>query len=247
MIEVRGLSRIFEDKKRGTIRAVENVSFTVAPGEIFGLLGPNGAGKSTTLRVLATMLKPTAGTASVNGFDVVSQPDDVRAQIGFLSGDMGLYARLSPREVLRFFGRLSVVDGPKLEKRIEELVTMLDMASFADGRIDKLSSGQRQKTAIARTLVHDPPVLILDEPTATLDVPTAQIIERAIQDARRQGRSIIYSTHVMEEAEYLCDRIGVISDGQLKIVGTMDDLRRATGKLRLREVFLDLLGLPSAA
>lgn len=247
MIEVSGLSRTFQDPKRGTVKAVDRVSFSVERGEVFGLLGPNGAGKSTTLRMLATLLKPTAGTAKIGGFDIGTQPDEVRRQIGFLTGDMGLYARITPRETLTFFARLAGVEEGLIAGRVSGLIEKLDMREFADARADKLSSGMKQKTMIARTLVHDPPVLILDEPTATLDLPTAQVIEASIVEARRAGKCILYSTHIMEEAEYLCDRIAVINHGQLKIAGTMDELRAKTGKQRLREIFLDLLEMGEAA
>ncbi len=243
MIQVNGLSKTFSDPKRGTRLAVDDVSFDVRAGEVFGLLGPNGAGKTTTLRMLATLLKPTAGTASLNGFEITSQPEKVREQIGFLSGDMGLYGRLTPLEILDFFGKLYGMDAARRVSRIQFMITMLDMKSFAGVRTDKLSTGMKQKTAIARTMLHDPPVLILDEPTAGLDVPTARTIETAIVDAKKAGKCVLFSTHVMEEAEYLCDRIGVISDGKMKMTGTMDELRAATGKHRLREIFLDLLGL----
>ena len=247
MIHVQNLSRSFEDKKRGTVKAVDNLSFDVNPGEIFGLLGPNGAGKSTALRLISTLLKPSSGTATINGFDIAMQASDVRRQIGFLTGDMGLYARLTPREILQFFGRLAEVDETELNRRTVDIINRLDMRDFADTRSDKLSSGMKQKTAIARTLIHDPPVLILDEPTAMLDLPTARVIEQSILEAKRSGKCIVYSTHIMEEAEYLCDRIAVINHGKLKISGTMDELRAATGKHRLREIFLELLELPNAA
>jgi sodium transport system ATP-binding protein len=245
VIQVDALSKSFHDPKRGTRLAVDRVSFQVHAGEVFGLLGPNGAGKTTTLRLIATLLKPTSGTAVLNGFDIVREPAKVRAQIGFLSGDMGLYGRLTPREILHFFGQLNGMDAARRTKRIGELFAMFSMESFGDVRTDKLSTGMKQKTAIARTMLHDPPILILDEPTSGLDVPTARTIESAIVDARKSGKCIVYSTHVMEEAEYLCDRIAVISDGHLKMTGTMDELRAATGKHRLREIFLDLLGLPA--
>jgi sodium transport system ATP-binding protein len=245
MIQVQELSKTFSDPKRGTRNAVDRVSFEVLAGEVFGLLGPNGAGKTTTLRLIGTLLKPTSGTAIVNGFDVNREPEKVREQIGFLSGDMGLYARLTPREILNFFGELNSMDSQRRAKRIGEMISLFDMGNFADVRTDKLSTGMKQKTAIARTMLHDPPVLILDEPSSGLDVPTARTIEKAIMDAKRAGKCIVYSTHVMEEAEYLCDRIGVISDGRMKMIGTMDELRVATGKQRLREIFLDLLGLPA--
>jgi len=241
VIEVESLSRSFTDKKRGVVHAVNQVTFRVAPGEIFGLLGPNGAGKSTCLRILATLLAPTSGRARVNGFDIQQDPARVRESIGFLSGDMGLYPRMTPRELMLFFGRLSQVSESDLKRRSGELIERLGMGGFADSRFDKLSSGMKQKAAIARTLIHNPPVLIFDEPTATLDVVTAGIVEGFILDAKREGRCIIYSTHIMEEAEYLCDRIAVINEGQLRMTGTMEELRVATGKQRLREIFLDLL------
>jgi sodium transport system ATP-binding protein len=239
MIQVRGLSKTFS----GSRLAVDNVSFDVQAGEVFGLLGPNGAGKTTTLRMLATLLKPSSGTATLNGFEITRQPEKVREQIGFLSGDMGLYGRLTPLEILDFFGKLNGMDAARRASRIQSLIAMLDMQSFKGVRTDKLSTGMKQKTAIARTMLNDPPVLILDEPTSGLDVPTAKAIETSIRDAKRAGKSVLYSTHVMEEAEYLCDRIAVISDGKLKMTGTMEELRAATGKQRLREIFLDLLEL----
>ena len=245
MIQVQELSKAFSDPKRGTRLAADRVTFDVRAGEVFGLLGPNGAGKTTTLRLLATLLKPSSGTAVINGFDINKEPGKVREQIGFLSGDMGLYARLTPREILEFFGKLNGMTPARLKSRMEELMTLFDMNDFAGVRTDKLSTGMKQKTAIARTMLHDPPILILDEPTSGLDVPTARTIETAILDAKRAGKCILYSTHVMEEAEYLCDRIGVINDGKLKITGTMTELRTATGKQGLREIFLDLLGLPA--
>jgi sodium transport system ATP-binding protein len=245
MIQVQELSKSFHDPKRGTRNAADRVSFDVRAGEVFGLLGPNGAGKTTTLRLIGTLLKATGGTAIVNGFDVNREPAKVREQIGFLSGDMGLYPRLTPREILDFYGKLNGMDAAPRLQRMNELFQKFEMQSFADVRTDKLSTGMKQKTAIARTMLHNPPILILDEPTSGLDVPTARMVEASIVEAKRAGKCIIYSTHVMEEAEYLCDRIGVISDGRMKMIGTMDELRAATGKQRLREIFLDLLGLPA--
>ena len=243
MIQVGNLSKTFTDPKRGTHYAVDRVSFEVRAGEVFGLLGPNGAGKTTTLRMLATLLKPSSGTATLNGFDIVREPDKVREQIGFLSGDMGLYGRLTPRESLHFFAKLNSMDSARATRRIAELFAMFDMNSFADVRGDKLSTGMKQKTAVARALLHDPPVLILDEPTSGLDVASGLAIEAAVLAAKKAGKCVLYSSHVMEEAEYLCDRIGVINNGKLTTVGTMEELRAATGKQRLREIFLDLLGL----
>ena len=240
-IQVQNIVKSFADKKHGSRVAVNGVSFEVFPGEIFGLLGPNGAGKTTTLRVMATLLKPTSGTAVLNGFDIVREPDKVRGSIGFLSGDMGLYGRLTPRELLRFFGQLNRVQG--LEAKINESITRFGITDFADSKIDKFSTGMKQKVAIARTMLHDPPILILDEPTSGLDVPTARTIEQSIVEAKTRGKCVVFSTHVMEEAEYMCDRIAVIHDGKVRMIGTMDELRAATGKQRLREIFLQLLGM----
>jgi sodium transport system ATP-binding protein len=241
MIQVRDLTKVFSDSKRGSIRAVDHISFEVREREIFGLLGPNGAGKTTALRMLATVMKPTHGTAVLGGHDVVREPEQVRKMIGFQSGDMGLYHRLTPREILSFFAKLHGLNGVRLKTRIEEMLSLVAMQDFADTKVDKLSTGMRQKVAIARTLIHDPAILILDEPASGLDVPTAQVIEEFILQARNQGKSILLSTHVMEEAEYLCDRIAVIDRGRIRIVGDMAELRAATGKQRLREVFLELL------
>jgi len=243
MIQVLNLSKTFTDSKRGAVRAVDGVSFEVREREIFGLLGPNGAGKTTTLRLLATVMAPTGGTALVGGHDVVREPGEVRKRIGFLSGDMGLYHRLTPREILRFFAELHGLAGAALRDRLRQMIALLQMERFADTKVDQLSTGMRQKVAIARTLIHDPPILILDEPASGLDVPTARVIEEFILAARRGGKCILLSTHLMEEAEYLCDRIAVIHQGQIRITGTMEELRSATGKQRLREIFLALLGL----
>jgi sodium transport system ATP-binding protein len=241
MIQVENLTKTFRDKNRGERAVVDRVSFEIQDGEIFGLLGPNGAGKTTTLRMLATLLKPTSGRAVVGGHDVTCEPAAVRRQIGFLSGDMGLYHRLTPREILRVFGRLNGLEEQRLRARIEEMVAMLHMRDFVDTKVDKLSTGMKQRAALARTLLHDPPILILDEPTSGLDVPTARVMEEFILQARRSGKCILYSTHVMEEAEFLCDRIAVIDDGCIRITGTMSELKAATGRERLREIFLDLL------
>ena len=222
MIQVQGLSRSFEDKKRGTVKAVDHVSFSVGKGEIFGLLGPNGAGKSTTLRLISTLLRPTSGTASINGFDISKSPAEVRRQIGFLTGDMGLYARLTPREILMFFGRLASVPEDQLTRRTSELIERLDMRDFADTRADKLSSGMKQKTAIARTLVHDPPVLILDEGTSALDTATETALMRAL-DTMAPDRTLIAVAHRVTTLRG-ADRILVLEDGRITAEGGYDEL-----------------------
>ncbi len=238
MIEAQGLTKIFHDKKRGEIRAADGVSFRCQPGQIYGLLGANGAGKTTTLRLLATILKPTEGTARVAGFDIVEQPEQVRAHVGFLSTATALYGRLTARETVEYFGRLNGLDNSTLKKRTDELFNLLDLNPYADVRCDKLSTGNKQKTSIARTLVHDPPVMIFDEPTVGLDVMTARTIVGFIRDCRTRGKTVIFSTHVMSEAEKLCDTIGIIHNGKLLREGTLAELRQQSSLQDLEDIFV---------
>lgn len=242
MIEARGLSKRFQDKKRGEIRAVDNVSFTCKPGQIYGLLGANGAGKTTTLRMLATILEPTDGTAVVCGYDVIEQPQKVRANVGFLSTATALYPRLTAQELVEYFGRLNGLDEATLKKRVEDIFNRLDMNGFRDRRCDKLSTGMKQKTSIARTLVHDPPVMIFDEPTTGLDVMTARTIITFISDCRDRGKAIIFSTHIMSEVERLCDHIGIIHDGKLLAEGTVSALRSKYSEHNLEEIIVKVVG-----
>jgi sodium transport system ATP-binding protein len=238
MIEAQGLTKIFRNRKRGEIRAVDHVSFCCQPGQIYGLLGANGAGKTTTLRLLATILQPTDGTARVAGFDINQQPEQVRACVGFLSTATALYGRLTARETVEYFGRLNGLNGSALDRRVEELFALLDIGLFAARRCDQLSTGLKQKVSIARTLVHDPPVMIFDEPTVGLDVMTARTIVRFIRDCRDQGKTVLFSTHVMSEAEKLCDTIGIIHDGKLLAEGTLGELRQRAGVDELDEIFV---------
>jgi len=241
MIEVEGLVKIFSDRKRGEVRAVDGIYFEVKPGEIFGLLGLNGAGKTTTLRMLATILTPTAGTAKVDGYDICENPVEVRRRVGFLSGDTRLYHRLTPRELLNYFGELYGMDRKEINDRIEELSTLLDMGGFLDVKIDKLSQGMKQKTSIARTLMHDPQVLLLDEPIKGLDVLTSLNIIEFIRNGKRMGKTIVFSTHVMREAERLCDRIGIIHEGKIVKVGTLEGWRQETGLYDLEDIFVEFV------
>jgi sodium transport system ATP-binding protein len=242
MIEARGLFKRFQDKKRGEIRAVENVSFTCQPGKIYGLLGANGAGKTTTLRLLATILEPTDGTAVVCGHDVVEEPEKVRAHVGFLSTATALYPRLTAEELVEYFGRLNGLDEPTLKKRVDDIFNRLDMNGFRDRRCDKLSTGMKQKTSIARTLVHDPPVMIFDEPTTGLDVMTARTIITFISDCRDRGKAIIFSTHIMSEVDRLCDRVGIIHDGKLLADGTVPELRAKYAEHNIEEIIVKVVG-----
>jgi sodium transport system ATP-binding protein len=241
MIEARGLSKRFQDKKRGEIRAVDNVSFTCQPGKIYGLLGANGAGKTTTLRMLATILEPSDGTALVCGKDVVESPEEVRARVGFLSTATALYPRLTSREMVEYFGRLNGLDEAKLKKRVDDTFNRLDMNGFADRRCDKLSTGMKQKTSIARTLVHDPPVMIFDEPTIGLDIMTARTIIDFIRECRDRGKTVIFSTHIMSEVEKLCDIIGIIQSGKLLAEGSLAQLREKYAEQDLEEIFVKVV------
>jgi len=247
MIEARSLTKTFRDRRKGAIVGVDAVSFRVAPGSIYGLLGANGAGKTTTLRLLATLLKPTSGTAVVAGHDVAREPDKVRANVGFLAASTALYARLTAREMIAYFGRLNGIDGAALRERVRFLADELDMHDFLDRRCDKLSTGMKQKTSIARTLIHDPQVMIFDEPTLGLDVMSARAIVRFVRECRSRGKTVIYSTHVMSEAEKLCDVIGIIHAGALRAEGTLAELRARTGEADLEECFVKIVAPGGAA
>ncbi len=242
MISVNELHKEFFDKKRGRIQAVNGISFECHPGEIFGVLGPNGAGKTTLLRMLATILQPTSGTASVAGYDILKEPQLVRQNIGYLSGSTALYERLTAREMVTYFGTLYGLSAAETARRIEEIFTELDMHSFADGRCDKLSTGQKQRVSIARSIIHEPPVLFFDEPTNGLDIVTARTITRFIRRCRNQGRTVVFSTHIMSEVEALCERIAIVYQGRLIVVGTLAELREQTGKQAFEDVFLKLIG-----
>jgi sodium transport system ATP-binding protein len=241
MIEATLLTKVFQDRKRGAIHGADRVTFRVEPGRIYGLLGANGAGKTTTLRMVATLLKPTSGTVVVGGHDAATEPQRVRACVGFLAASTALYARLTAREMIAYFGRLNGIGEAALRERIRALADELDMHEFLDRRCDKLSTGMKQKTSIARTIVHDPQVLIFDEPTLGLDVMTARAIVRFVRQCRDRGRTVLYSTHVMSEAEKLCDVIGIIHGGSLRAEGTLAELLARTGEADLEECFVKIV------
>src|SRR5579863_4185385 len=241
MIEARHLVKRFRDKKRGSVCAVNGVSFSCRPGEIYGLLGANGAGKTTTLRMLATILAPSEGTAVVAGYDVAKDPQIVRSRVGFLSTATALYGRLTALEMVEYFGRLHGLDESTLHRRIDELFTRLEMNDFRDRRCDKLSTGMKQKVSIARTLVHDPSVMIFDEPTLGLDVMAARTIAGFIRECRNNGKTVVFSTHVMSEVEKLCDQIGIIHGGKLMAEGTLSELRARFGIHDLEDLFVKVV------
>ena len=246
MIEARHLTKTFRDKRRGEIRAADDISFHVSPGQIYGLLGANGAGKTTTLRLLATLLKPTGGSATVAGFDVARQPEKVRANVGFLAASTALYGRLTAREMIAYFGKLNGLPDAEIRGRTKRIADELDMHEFLDRRCDKFSTGMKQKTSIARTLIHDPAVMIFDEPTLGLDVMTARAIVKFVRECRNRGKTVIYSTHVMSEVEKLCDTIGIIHDGKLMAEGTLAGLRATHGEQDMEEIFVKIVGAEDA-
>jgi sodium transport system ATP-binding protein len=242
-----GLTAESLGKRFGTVTAVEDVSLRVAPGEIVGLLGPNGAGKTTTLRMLAGILSPDRGHVTVDGLDLHADPIGVKRRLGFLSGDTQLYHRLTPREVLTYFGRLYELAPDLIASRSATLIAELDMASFADRPCSTLSSGQKQRANVARAFLHDPPLLILDEPTNALDVVSGQFIVQAIRRARDAGRAVLFSTHIMGEAEYLCDRIVLIHRGRVVDSGTLAELLARSGRANLTDAFLHYAGTDAGA
>ncbi len=239
MIVVDQLRKAFVDPEGRPALAVDGVSFSAGPGEIVGLLGPNGAGKTTTMRVLATLVSADSGTATVAGHDVRTAAVEVRRSIGYLSANTGLFGRLTPREVLIYVATLQGCEDA--EARAEALLDRFDIRRFAHAHCDKLSTGMKQKVSIARAVVHDPPVLIFDEPTSGLDVLVAQELFSFLEDARDRGRCVLYSTHIMGEAERLCDRLVVIHRGRVLATGTLAQLRDQTGETRLEDVFMRLV------
>lgn len=241
MIHARGLTKHYNDLKRGKFVALDAIDFDAFPGQIYGLLGPNGAGKTTTLRILSTVLRPTAGTATVNGYDVVAQPSMVRRQIGFMSANTAVYDRMSAWEMVEYFGRLYGIPDDELTERMERLFERLKMNEIRDLLGAKMSTGMKQKVSIARALVHDPPVMIFDEATAGLDVLVARALLDAIAELRDHGKCIVFSTHIMREAERLCDRIAIIHRGRILTEGTLDELRNAHGEDDLEELFYQLI------
>ncbi len=241
MIHVDNLTKSFRDLRRGIVHAVDHVSFTAKPGEVFGLLGPNGAGKTTTMRILCTVLKPTSGSAHVAGYDVMAEPGMVRQHIGFLSTNTAVYDRMSAWELVDYFGRLYGLEGERLRSRMEEVFSLLQMNDFRDRLGGKMSTGMRQKVSIARAIVHDPPVLIFDEPTAGLDILVARAVMENIERLRGLGKCVLYSTHIMREVERLCDRVAVVARGRIQACGTLDELRQQFEEKDLEELFFRLV------
>ncbi|HWN67407.1 MAG TPA: ATP-binding cassette domain-containing protein [Haliangium sp.] len=221
--------------------AVRDVSFQAHGGTIVGLLGPNGAGKTTLLRMLSTAILPSTGTARFDGVDIVAAPLEVRKKIGFLSGTTGIYGRLTAREMVAYYGALHGVPPDALDRRMRELFALLEMESYADRRNDQLSTGMKQKVSIARTLIHDPAIVIFDEPTTGLDVVAAEIVTRIIVRCKEQGKTVLFSTHHMHEVDLLCDHVVVLGEGRLRFDGTVAAMREHTGEEKLDRAFLSLI------
>jgi sodium transport system ATP-binding protein len=244
MIVVDKLTRCFASGGK-TLIAVDQLSFTVNAGEVYGLLGPNGAGKTSTLRMILGLLQPTSGDACVDGFRVSKYPDEVKRRIGLVSASAGLYQWLSPREMLLFFADLYSIEPSVAAKRLEMLADLLDIRRFLDQRCSTLSTGQKQRVTLARALMHDPPIMLLDEPTRGLDVIGTHIIFQYIAHLRSLGKSVLISTHRLDEASKICDRMGLLHRGTLRHEGTFEELQQATGCATLFDMFLQLMDQPS--
>ena len=242
MIEVTDLAKHF-----GAVHAVRHVTFRAPDGAITALLGPNGAGKTTTLRMIATLVTPTHGTARVDGLDCRAEPLAVRARLGVLSDARGLYARLTARENIRYYGELRGMDRAAIASAVDRLAELLDLTALLDRRTDGFSQGERMKVAIARTLVHDPPNVMLDEPTNGLDVMTTRNLREVIRNLRDAGKCVLFSSHVMQEVSALCDEIVIVAKGNVVAQGTADELLAASGRANLEDAFVLLSGEGAAA
>lgn len=237
MIRVNELYKSF-----GKVEALRGVSFTALDGSITGLLGPNGAGKTTALRILYTLLKPDGGSATVDGYDAITQTAEIQRRIGVLPESQGLYPRLTTRENIRYYGHLHGLTGSQLEHKIDLLVQLLEMEDIEHRRTDGFSSGQRIKVAIARALVHDPPNILLDEPTNGLDVMSTRAMRMFIRRLRDEGKCVLFSSHIMQEVSALCDHIVILNKGEVVASGTPEDLLKATAKSNLEDAFVSAIG-----
>ena len=244
MIEIHDLKKVFENKKKGTVsykEALKGITFTCKPGEIFGLLGPNGAGKTTALRCISTLIKPTEGTILVDDFDVQKDERKVRSIIGFLTSDMKLDGFFTPDYMMDYFGRLNKMTPEDVTERKEILIKELHMEEFRHKKIDKLSSGMKQKTSIAISLIHNPDIIIFDEPTNGLDVITAKNVTDFLKKYAKEGKTVLISTHIMGVAEQICDKIGILIEGQIKELGTLEEIVKGNNTDNLEDVFFRYL------
>ncbi len=242
MLEIKNVSKNFVLPKKKIKQAVNDVSFEVNPGRIYGLLGPNGAGKTTTLRIIGTIFSPSMGDVIFKGESVFGDPVAHRKRLGFISGNTGVYDRLNPKEIATYFGSLNEIPRKTIDERFERISEMLDMKDLLGKQCSKFSTGEKQKVSIARMMISDPEILILDEPTLGLDVITSRTIVDFINDSKKNGKYIILSTHIMSEAEYLCDDVGIIHKGDLKFNGTLEALHGKYPGESLEKVFFNLIG-----
>jgi sodium transport system ATP-binding protein len=241
MIQFEAVRRTFDD-----FVAVDDLSFEVHPGEVVGLLGPNGAGKTTALRMLATLIKPTSGRILVQGRDTVADSLAVRHVLGYQTGDTGLYGRLNPIEFLRYFGQLHGMSRQTIQERTHTLIDQLDMGTFANKLCATLSTGQKQRVSLARTLLHDPPVLVLDEPTNGLDIVSSHFVVDALRHAAAQGKAVIFSSHIMSDVELASDRLVIVHHGRLIATGTIPDIIAEQSASSLSQAFLKLVHASNA-
>jgi ABC-2 type transport system ATP-binding protein/sodium transport system ATP-binding protein len=247
MIQVDGLTKIFPLPQGKELVAVDNVTFEVHAGEVYGLLGPNGAGKTTTLRMLLGLLSPTRGEARIGGFSSTRSPDEVKRRVGLVAANAGVYQWLSAREMLMCFADLYGMPQREARVELEKLAELLDFTELLDRRCGALSTGQKQRVQLARALIHRPPVMLLDEPTLGLDVIATQVVTGYISYLRSQGKAVIISTHYLDEAQRLCDRFGLVHRGRLVVEGTLAELRERTGVDSLVEMFLQLAASKSSS
>lgn len=241
MIHARKLTKSWPDLEQGAIVAVDSISFDALPGEVFGLLGPNGAGKTTVLRMLATVLKPTSGKVTINGFDLSSQPEQVRRQIGFVSTNTAIYDRMSGWEFVEFFGRINGLELDVLHPRMEVLFDRFQMNSFRNVPGYRMSTGMKQKVSIARAMIHDPPILVFDEATSGLDILASREVLDTVAQLRDQGKCVVYSSHIMSEVKRICDRLAIMHRGVVLAHGTLTELAEKYGDMELEELFYGLL------
>jgi len=250
MIEVKNLRKEFELTKQQRKElatddriavAVDDISFTCHPGRVFSLLGPNGAGKTTTMRMLSTLFKPTSGSILIGGTDAIRQPEEARRKIGFLTGSTGLYARLTPNEIIKYYATLYGVPKADYEQRKNYLFDLLNMHDFQNKRIGKLSTGMKQKVSICRTMIHDPQIVIFDEPTSGLDVITSENIIKLIRDCKDQGKTVIFSSHIMSEVDLLCDDLAIVHKGKIVFSGTMDVFKENMQTPNLTSEFIRII------
>lgn len=235
MIEVSALHKRF-----GEVVAVEDISFSIRPGEVVGLLGPNGAGKTTTMRVISGLVRPSAGQVRVDGIDVASEPQQAQRRLGVMPDGGGLYKRLTARENVAYFGELQGLSGSRLEARIEELSGLLGMESILDRQAEGFSHGERSKVALARAIVHDPPCVLLDEPTNGLDVLTTRAVRRLLWRLRESGRAVVFSSHLMHEVSHVCDRAIIVAAGRVVASGSLEQLRADSGQSSIEDAFVKL-------